>query len=195
MQTDRWCVNAAALCRFTLQRLAVKSYPVHAEVMHLNAAATEHLRMTTHEAPAGYRPPLVPDGQEPFMIYARLSVVAPDDIGAEDSSSPDGLAGHLLTYVPTWGAYLDPSAHQFTRGEHGVELPPGHVWHGVPDPPPDQSWQRPDGGVSAITPTGLRRFRHAPGWQRRDYHAAMVDEILNLVQFPLPGDADTTGRA
>jgi hypothetical protein len=180
MATDRWCVNAARLCKEVLRELAVPSYPVHAEVIHLNAAAAEQVRPPGSPPPDGYTPPVLDPDQQPYMIYARLSVISRGDIGAEDSSSPDGLPGHVLTYVPSWRCYLDPSAHQFARPEHGVELPPGHVWGGL-ERVREHGWQRPDGGVSTISPTGLRRFTLAPGWQPKPYHALVAREVIRLL--------------
>jgi len=174
MQTDRWCVNAAAITKLVLAQLGVKSYPVHAEVMHLNAAAA-------HGAD-GSRPLPPADSADPYMVYARLDNLGADDIGAEDANSPEGLAGHVLTFVPEWRCYLDPSGHQFTRPDWSIVVPVGAVWHSAPEPPAPAVWERPDGGVSVIEPTRSRRFVHAAGWKRRDYHDVMAREIVRLVR-------------
>lgn len=194
MQTDRWCVNAASICRAVLRELRVPSWPVHAEVMHLNAAYAEALREQTGEQPDGYEARPVWPGQTPYMTYARLDVISSNDVGAaENAASPDGLAGHVLTFVPAWRCYLDPSGHQFTREPHGIVIPPGHAWEGIEAPAP-RAWQRPDGGVTAIEPTGLKRFKNAPGWQVKPYHALLTREVMALLKLPLSGDTNGSAR-
>jgi len=182
MATDRWCVNAASITKRVLDHLGVKSFPVHAEVMHLNEAYARHAEPSRPLPPA--------DSPDPYMVYARLELIGVSDIEVEDASSPEGLPGHVITYVPAWRAYLDPSGHQFNRPDHGIVIPFGAVWHLAPAPPAPGVWERPDGGVSIIEPTGSRRFVHAPGWQRRDYHDAMAREIVRLIR---EGDADGEG--
>jgi hypothetical protein len=179
MQTDRWCINAASLTRLTLLELGVKSFAVQATVMHLNRAYAAHVA----DGRDGWGPP---EG-EPYMVYARARRLTdpphPWDLDSfgHDAGSPEGLAGHVLTYAPSWRAWLDPSGHQFTREAHGILIPPGHVWEGVPDPAQQHAWYRPDGGVSIIEPTPLRTFKHAAGWQTKPYHRPMVREILRLL--------------
>jgi hypothetical protein len=185
METDRWCINAASITRMVLHALGVKSYPVHAEVMHLNA------RYALAVAPEDYEPDQAfpPGGHPPWMTYARLTPIGADDIGAENTGSPTGLDGHVLTYAPAWRAYLDPSGNQFSRPERGIVIPPGQVWPDTPPPPAQAVYQRGDLGISIIEPTGLRGFINASGWRRKDYHVDLTREILALLNLPHSGDA------
>lgn len=162
MATDRWCINAAAITRLVLRELRVPGWPVQCTIEHMNAAYAEHVRSGRSEAELPNYWDAKPG--EPYAIWAQAVTQA--RASAMPWQAQDGLPGHVVTWVPLWGCYLDPSADQFSRPAYGIELGPC-CWQAKPPPEPAQ-YLRDDGGVTILLPTRLRGFTSAGAWRHRN---------------------------
>jgi hypothetical protein len=180
MVDDHWCINAAAITRDVLRVLDVPGFAVHADAIHMNAAYAAALAESdpTFSLP-GYNPE-PPEGQVPYLGAARcdgdfedFNVQGPEPVGKP-------FNGHVLIYVPGWRAYIDPSADQFARPQHAIEIEPC-AWTDAENLPLDGSaWVRSDGGVSIIQPRRGRSFVNSTAWQRRGdpFQANVVRAIV-----------------
>lgn len=154
--TDAWCILAAALTRDALAELGIESTPLEVSMIFYNAQMVECIR-------TGRQPDLTDD-----------SPTAPWSVGAE--ATPDSIApAHVVTWVPAWSAYIDPSAHQFARPFRGIDVGPA-AWLDAEPPPEWGEWEHDDGGRTIIRPTTYDHFRRTRNW--RDRHSLTVAKIL-----------------
>lgn len=170
MREEGFCINAAAVARLVLRELHVKSWPVQCTVIHANRAYAEHVAAGRPEAELG--PWWEATGDDPYCTWAQAEVEwkarsSPHQIEASARAGHQGLPGHVVTWVPSWHGYLDPTAGQFTRPEHGIELEPC-FWPDALPPPVIGEWRREDGGTTVIWPTELRGYAHAGAWLLRN---------------------------
>lgn len=199
MADASWCVNAAAIATHVLRGLGEKSWPVQATVLHMNAPYVERVSAgesedsfpAWHEAGPG----------DPYCVWARSMTSAaarldPEQIATARRRGRDGLAGHVVTWVPAWASYIDPSADQFTKPEHGIELEPT-AWQGANEPPAESHYERPDGGLSIIVPTTMRGFATSPAWTRRgdDHTRQLARRALELLGANPPSGGNTPGAS
>lgn len=186
LRDPSWCVNAAAIATHVMRELGERSWPVQCTVLHMNAQYAERVE-------AGEREEDFPRWSEakpgdPYCVWAQA--MTRDTARRNEAQRAhaarigrDSLPGHVVTWVPAWAAYLDPSADQFHKPAHGIELEP-LAWRGANEPPAETHWLRPDGGRSIIVPTQHRGFATALAWTRRgdDQTRALAQEALRLLR-------------
>lgn len=179
MIDDHWCINAAAITRDVLRELGVTSYAVAADAIHMNAAYVHAMKEVER---TGVVPADPPEGQLPYLVAARVD----GDFDGFNVKGPEPKGqpfnGHVITFVPAWVCYLDPSADQFARPDQGIELTPG-AWTDANEPFESSMWSRLDGGWSIITPKRSRSFVNTPAWSRRGDpdQRALVQRIVDSV--------------
>lgn len=197
MAEPSWCVNAAAIATHVLRGLGEKSWPVQCTVLHMNVPYVERVEAGESEESFPAWRDAVPG--DPYCVWARAmpreqSRLDPEQIDAARRRGREGLAGHVVTWVPAWTSYIDPSAGQFAKPVHGIELGPT-AWQGAYEPPAESFWERPDGGLSIIRPTALRGFTTTPAWARRgdDHTRQLAREALNALRANPPSGGNTSG--
>lgn len=193
-----WCINAAAIATHVLRALGQKSWPVQCTVLHMNATYADGVARGMDEAT--FTPWSEAEPGDPYCVWAQSmtrSAARLDEAQRAHAQrvGRDGLAGHVVTYVPGWTAYIDPSAGQFTKPAHSIELGPC-AWQGAPAPPEVGHWQRLDGGLSVILPTPLRVFAASPAWTRRgdDDTRRLARRALELLAKDHPDGGRSSDR-
>lgn len=178
MVSESWCVNAAALVRDVMREIGIPSYAKCCDVSHMNAAYValghEHEPDLFPDCPF----PAEGDGSQPFIMTARAHGQPEREYDIAPKDHPGGnLDGHVLTYVPDWSAWIDPSAPQFDRPQHRVLFPAPVAW--LDSPPEGRCYARDDGGMTAILPTESRRFHNSSAWRTRNdrWQQGVVERI------------------
>jgi hypothetical protein len=187
MREEAFCINAAAVTRLVLPAYDVQSWPVQVTALHANEAYYRYVEEGGDEAllPAYWDA----EPGDPYCVWARAEPTwkartSADQLDADRRRGRPGLPGHVVTWVPAWSCYLDPTAGQFSRPERGIELGPT-VWDAEAPPPVPSQWLRRDGGVSVIYPTDLKGYAHSGAWRHRNDSttrqlAADAEEMLRL---------------
>lgn len=186
LMADRsWCINAAAIATHVLRALGVKGWPVQCTVLHANAAYATIMGTPAEES---LPPWWEAEPGDPYCVWAQAMTQTKartdaSQLDANARSGHEGLPGHVLTWVPEWRAWLDPSAEQFTKREHGILLAPC-AWPDAQGPPRGDSWKRPDDGLTGIMPTSVRGFATTRAWARRgdDHTRMLAREALRLLR-------------
>lgn len=165
-----WCVNAAAVARLVYRELGEQSWPVQVTVIHMNRPYREHVEAGRPESELTPWDEAQPG--DPYCTWASAMTpaearVSPWQLDANRRAGRPGLPGHVLTWVPSWSSYIDPSADQFHRPEHGILLEPC-AWRYITKPERPGAFDRDDGGLTAIVPTRLRGFVDSGAWMHRD---------------------------